>query len=105
MVDNNKIRMVKPGMLTLSIGTGSIRKLQECLNYIYKDVTQTDIEEYHKLLNEGITGDNLPREWMKHIFTLAILVKMLQDVAEGQGLCYDTEINKSSFGLDDIIPE
>jgi hypothetical protein len=100
----DKVTMLKPGILTINIGTGFMDRLQRLINYIGKDLTQEEIDEYSKLFKEGTPSDKYPKEWMTHIFNLTVLLKVVEDAAISQGLTFERDLDISAF-KDDIIPE
>ncbi len=98
----DKITMIKPGILEMSIGTGIVKSVQELAVYLVKDISTEEMEEYKKLFNRTLP-DEFPKEWMKHIFNVTVLLKMFQDTAKGQGLTYEKEIRPDMTSLDDLL--
>lgn len=97
--------MLKPGLIELHIGSGIIRSFQELINYIIKDVSEEEMEEYKQLFSQGTAPDKYPKEWMKHSFNVSVFIKMFKDAAYNQGLTYEKEINSSTTLEDLINPE
>lgn len=100
---SNKVTMVKPGMLTLNVGTLVIRKLQETLNYIGKGLTKEEMDEYTELFKKGTSAEAYPKEWMKHVYNLSFLIKLCEDAAVTQGLTYDKDVDASYSSIDELI--
>lgn len=98
-----KVTMVKPGMLTLNVGTAVIRKLQEALNYVGRGLTQEDMNEYAELFKKGVSSDNFPKEWMKHVYNLSFLIKLCEDAAVMQGFTYDKDIDQNYSSLEELL--
>jgi hypothetical protein len=103
-MENNKVMMLKPGIIELHVGSGIIRELQKLINYIStcSNITNADMKEYAELFKSGTTPEQLPKEWMKHLFHTSVLIKMLEDSAYSQGLTYEKEIEASSFNIEDL---
>ena len=97
--------MLKPGILEIKVGTGSIRVFQELINYIIKDVPAEEMEQYKQLFSEGKKPEQYPKEWMKHAFNLSIFVKLFQDAAYSQGLTYEKDMDTLTKLEDLINPE
>lgn len=97
--------MLKPGILEIHVGTGVIRSFQELINYIIKDVSPEEMEQYKQLFNDGKKPEEYPKEWMKHSFNLSIFVKMFQDAAYSQGLTYEKDMDTLTKLEDLINPE
>jgi len=99
------VTMVKPGILELQIGSGVIRKLQEALNFIIKDLSKEDIVEYSELFKKGTNSDDYPKEWMKHAHNLSFLIKVCEDAAVAQELTYQKNIDADYTSIDDFLKE
>jgi len=101
----DKIVMLKPGILEIKVGTGAIRVFQELINYIIKDVSAEEMQEYKDLFSKGTKPEDFPKEWMKHAFNLSIFVKMFEDAAYSQKLTYEKDMDTLTKLEDLINPE
>ena len=84
-----KIKMIKKdAVVKVDIGTGFIQKIQQLLIHVTNGLTQEDINEYKKLLEEKA---EFTKDWMEPLTTISILIKEIEQQAEKQGFTYDVD--------------
>lgn len=90
-----KIKMLrKDAVISIKIGTGFLKKIQEVLMDVSAGHTQEEFEEMNNLINEN---KELTESWMESVYTLSVLIKTIEDAAIQQDLTYEEDI-------DNIIP-
>jgi uncharacterized membrane protein len=91
-----KIKMLrKDAVISIKIGTGFLKKIQEVLMDVSAGHTEEEFEQMNNLINEN---KELTESWMESVYTLSVLIKTIEDSAIEQDLTYEEDI-------DNIIPK
>lgn len=69
----------KDAIMTISVNTGILQKLQESLVYLMSERSSEEIKNFKILLENGKTDELSP--WMETVSVISILVKNIEDNA------------------------
>ena len=90
-METPKIKMIKnDAIIKIEIGTEFLQKLQHLLLHITNDVSNEQLEEYKKLIEEK---EELTEEWMESLYTISVLLREIETKAIEQGFTYDIDAN------------
>jgi hypothetical protein len=78
----------KDAVITVKVGTGYLKRLQEVLHFIVKDKSAEEFEQYKKEVTamQNSKNPSFNEEWKGHVTTLGLLITEIEKSAMAQGL-------------------
>lgn len=80
----------KDAVITVKIGTGFLKKLQEALIDVSSNHTEEEVKELQTLVENK---SELTEPWMETVVTLTMLIRAIEEEAVTQNLVYDEDID------------
>lgn len=94
----------KDAIITVKLGTGYVKRLQQALHFLVKDKTKEEFEQYKKEAEalKDVPNPHFKEEWKDHVTTLGLLINTVEKSAMEQGLTrnatYDEIMGLASKG-------
>jgi hypothetical protein len=91
-----KIKMIKKdAIISITVGTSFISDLQGILLSLLADKKEEDIaslKDYIPSVEKG--EEEFPEDWMKHIYTITLLLKEIENNAEKNNQIIEVDLNE-----------
>jgi len=93
----SKVTMIKnDAVITISIGSAFLQKLQKVLVQLISDKSEEEIEDYKKAIQDA-TLEELPEPWMENLLVINTLLRSIEHEAIKSGQTYEENIDDSSI--------
>jgi uncharacterized protein involved in high-affinity Fe2+ transport len=100
-MSESKIPVIrKDALVQLSMATGFIQRLQQLSVFMISEKSESEIENFIKLLNEGKTDFDEP--WMNNYLTMVLLLRAIDDAALKQGFVDNLTEDQAASLLDSL---
>lgn len=99
----DKITMIKKdAVVDIKIGSGFLKKLQELLMHVTKDISKEDIARYNEEVKKVTSVSyEFSEEWMNSVTTISFLIKNIEQSAVDQGHTYQADFEKTIKELEE----
>jgi hypothetical protein len=88
---SNKVTLLKKdALVSIKIGTGFLKKLQDALMDVSANRSEEELKELENLIKEK---KELTESWMDTVFTLSLLIRSIEEEALNQGLTYEEDVD------------
>jgi hypothetical protein len=88
---SNKVTLLKKdALVSIKIGTGFLKKLQDALMDVSANHSEEKLKELENLIKEK---KELTEPWMDTIYTLSLLIRSIEEEALNQGLTYEEDVD------------
>jgi hypothetical protein len=88
---SNKVTLLKKdALVSIKVGTGFLKKLQDALMDVSADHSEEKLKELENLIKEK---KELTEPWMDTIYTLSLLIRSIEEEALNQGLTYEEDVD------------
>jgi len=88
---SNKVTLLKKdALVSIKIGTGFLKKLQDALMDVSANRSEEELKELENLIK---VKKELTESWMDTVFTLSLLIRSIEEEALNQGLTYEEDVD------------
>jgi len=95
----SKVTMIKnDAVITISIGSAFLQKVQKVLVQLISDKSEEEIEDYKKAIQDA-TLEELPEPWMENLLVINTLLRTIETEAVSSGQTYQKEVDDDTVNL------
>jgi hypothetical protein len=95
----SKVTMIKnDAVITISIGSAFLQKLQKVLVQLISDKSEEEIEDYKKAIQDA-TLEELPEPWMENLLVINTLLRTIETEAVNSGHTYEKDVEDEDINL------